>query len=358
MNKFIFISNLSNHLENFIAEKRACGYKYEFQSYLLDKFDKFIVENEFNDGFISKNAMEKWSLQSKSEGISYRNARISSVRQFSKYLVSIGINSYIAPQTHDTPSHAPYILNITELQQLLNQVDNYLPKGLKYLHQSVTCSVLFRLYISSGLRLSEPLRLKPEDVDLRSSYLIVRQSKGNKDRKVYISDDICQLCYKYDQLVSKVFLERDWFFISTNPTKPINKTSINYVFKSLWIKSGNYKQYGKNPTVHSLRHTYVVMKLNQWMDEGIDINTMMPYLAKQLGHSSIDGTYYYYHTTESYSCLVRKLDQSSSKIIKAVEFGEINSLVHSINNEQETLKCSKRKRKTNYSSLIPKVKLS
>ena len=41
----------------------------------------------------------------------------------------------------------------------------------------------------------------------------------------------------------------------------------------------------------------MVKRINRWALEGKDTDEMMPYLSRQLGHSTIEETYYYYHQT-------------------------------------------------------------
>lgn len=73
-----------------------------------------------------------------------------------------------------------------------------------------------------------------------------------------------------------------------------------------------------HPTVHSLRHTFVVMRMNQWMEEGIRLEAMMLYLRKYLGHASVNDTFYYYHQVESAFHIIREKDTVSQHVIPEV----------------------------------------
>ncbi len=70
-----------------------------------------------------------------------------------------------------------------------------------------------------------------------------------------------------------------------------------------------------SPTVHSLRHTFVVKRVNLWMRQGLDMNVMMPYLSKHLGHKGIDETYYYYHYVEESARIISEKDALGKKVI-------------------------------------------
>ena len=72
------------------------------------------------------------------------------------------------------------------------------------------------------------------------------------------------------------------------------------------------------PTVHSLRHTFVVNRINSWMQEGRDLSHMMPYLSRYLGHSTEEDTHYYYHLAASATNIIRNRDLQSQKVIPEV----------------------------------------
>ena len=72
------------------------------------------------------------------------------------------------------------------------------------------------------------------------------------------------------------------------------------------------------PTVHALRHTYVVTKMNEWMNAGIKFDAMVPYLTRSLGHTSVDETQYYYHLVVSAFAIVKQRDRVADTVIPEV----------------------------------------
>jgi len=71
----------------------------------------------------------------------------------------------------------------------------------------------------------------------------------------------------------------------------------------------------KNPTVHCLRHTFVVETMNTWMSSGADLNVMMPYLSKYLGHKGRNETFYYYHQVKDAFRIVKEKDAVSGRVL-------------------------------------------
>lgn len=311
-----YCSGLAAYIEALIKEKQACGYCYEFEAYVLEIFDKYVMNSPFNDGRLSRELVMGWAIQTATEGKGYRNQRVSFVRQLALYMVSIGIDCYIPRCPAKTWIPDPYILSADELHSFFYAVDNYKPPQASLQRLSPTYSVLFRLFYCCGLRLSEGVGLRRPDIDLVRGVIAVRQSKGDKDRSVFMADDVVDMCRKYDAKMDAVIPGREWFFPGRDAGCSLSKTSVDKLFRILWDKAANsIDSCAKKPTVHSLRHTYVVTRMNEWMDEGKDISHMMPYLSRQLGHSSVDGTQYYYHASIASVPIIHKFDKTSRKVI-------------------------------------------
>jgi integrase len=71
---------------------------------------------------------------------------------------------------------------------------------------------------------------------------------------------------------------------------------------------------------HAFRHTYVLGILTQWQNEGKDVDNLIPYLSKQLGHKSIRETYLYCTRLDTKFSEITALDTSRSGIIPEVAY--------------------------------------
>ena len=316
--KYSYDSAFSPYINGLILQKKSCGFIYDQQSYVLKKFDEFCIMNGFDEALITREIAMGWAIQRETESINYRNQRVSFLRQLSLYMNSVGISSYIPRLTPSSAVSVPHIPNSDELRQLFEVIDNHLPR-LDYWHIcSMEYQVLFRLYYCCGLRLSEGCNLKTYDVDLDKGILTIRESKGSKDRLVYMTDDLLTLCKAYDDRISKKLPNRTWFFPGRKDGKPFSKTGIDKKFKQFWDMTEYSKNCDKPPTVHALRHAFVVDRMNQWMLEDVPLDAMMPYLSRYLGHSGIKDTMYYYHQVSSAFQIVRQKDLLSGQIIPEV----------------------------------------
>lgn len=128
----------------------------------------------------------------------------------------------------------------------------------------------------------------------------IMQSKGRKDRMVYLSEDLTELLREYVFKLSSVFLcQSVWFFPARNPEQQLSNVTIDKRFRDSWAKTPFAKNCDRNPTVHCLRHSFVVKRMNLWMEEGVSLKEMLPFLSKFLGHTSPEETLYYYHQVDS-----------------------------------------------------------
>lgn len=288
--RYQYESVFAPYIEGLIQQKKADGFIYDYEAYILNTFDNFCLENGHNKPIITREIAMKWAMQRETEGVNYRNQRVSFIRQLSLYMNSMGINSYIPHFMASETVAVPHILDYNELAALFKAIDTYLPDNPRWHRLSMEYQVLFRLYYCCGMRLAEGCKLKTEDVDLRSGTITIRQSKGNKDRLVYMTNDFTLLCRKYLQRMENLCPDSVWFFPGRTPQMHILKTSVDRRFRQFWDMTPYAGKCDKEPTVQALRHTFVVNRLNQWMAEGVSLNAMMPYLSRYLGHSGPEET--------------------------------------------------------------------
>ena len=115
--------------------------------------------------------------------------------------------------------------------------------------------VLFRMLYTCGLRVSEALKLKVEDVDLQQGTLLVLDAKGGKDRLVAMSETMTALCREYRSNESVHNFESDYFFPA--PDRGFYDTSTIYDRFREYLFAANigHGGRGKGPRVHDLRHS-------------------------------------------------------------------------------------------------------
>ncbi len=162
----------------------------------------------------------------------------------------------------------PIVLSKEEVQSLFNQLYNLKHK-----------TILVLIY-SCGLRISELINLKINDIDTQRMLIQIRNSKGNKDRQVQLAEQIHQLIKRYNN----VYNPKQFLFNGLNSYQ-YSTASIQKIIKRAAIKA----DIRKNVTPHTLRHSFATHLL----EDGIDIR----YIQTILGHSNIQTTQIYTHVS-------------------------------------------------------------
>jgi len=287
--------NFKPYIEGLIEQKRAIGYPYNTSAQKLKAFSVFCMNNYPNETILTKEIAMHWSEKRQSEHVNGLLRRITPIRQLAKYMNSLGIDAYIIPPgiPGKQTRYVPHIFTDQELQAFFAEIDRcavspYSPA------RHLVIPVFFRVLYCCGLRLSEARLLKVEDVDLETGKLTIRQSKGNKDRNVMLSEEVLNLCRIYHSKVDHILPDRVGFFPNRGG-EFYSHIAIDCWFHLFWDKTGITNISGNPPRVHDFRHSFAVKRLNLWVQEGKDLNAYLPYLSMYLGHAHLTETDYYLH---------------------------------------------------------------
>lgn len=151
-----------------------------------------------------------------------------------------------------------------------NHIINQLSKIVNLKHKSI-----LTITYSVGLRVSEVVNIKIEDIDSKRMLIHIKNSKGRKDRIVPLSDNVLNLLREY----YKQFKPIEYLF---NGQKS-NQYSIQSCQKL-------YKKYiDKKSSIHTLRHS----SATNLLEKGTDLRI----IQKILGHSSSKTTEIYTHVS-------------------------------------------------------------
>lgn len=309
------------YIQQFLREKREAGFIYESEEWLLKHFDAFCFQKGISQPFLSKELVTEWGTLKEKEETVTCSKRMSVLRRFGFYMISLGKEAYIPKHFYKSVKRVVHILSDDEIVSVFKVVDEYIPSmSYEAFHRlAEEYKVIFRLLYCCGLRISEVRNLHTDDVDLDHGRLRIMQSKGRKDRMVYLSEDLTELLREYASKLSAVFrCQSVWFFPAKNPKQQLSNVTIDKRFRDSWAKTPFAKNCDRKPTVHCLRHSFVVKRMNLWMEEGVSLKEMLPFLSKFLGHTSPEETLYYYHQVDSAFRIIRSLDKTSAKVIPEV----------------------------------------
>lgn len=243
------------------------------QSELGNEIEISSITQEHIRRFISYLYYKKYSRKS-------IHLKISAIRSFFKYLFKQRIiennpaNAVLSPKI---PKSIPSFLTDKEIEAILN---NLQPKDFR---SSRNLALLDLLY-STGLRISEALGIKLQDIDFSKSFVKVL-GKGNKERIVPIGRKAITSLQTYFDFVrgSNFELGRSSKIFLSTRGKPLSSVD------AYRIVNATLKKWSQAPkkSPHTLRHTFATHLLNN----GADIRSV----GEMLGHSSLSSTQVYTH---------------------------------------------------------------
>lgn len=163
----------------------------------------------------------------------------------------------------------PNVLSKEEIKLILNA------------HGNIKHKAMLSLIYSCGLRRGELIALKLTDIDSKRGLVIIRQSKGRKDRVAPLSEKILELLRDY----YNAHKPNVWLFEGQDKKSQYDERSLANVLKQALEKSG----IPKPVSLHWLRHSYATHLL----ENGTDLR----YIQEILGHSSSRTTEIYTHVS-------------------------------------------------------------
>ena len=290
-----FDSGFASRLNSFIEHKKALGYPYNGSIWILKIFDAFCVEHYPGESRLTKEICLSWSVRKSNEcNNSFRN-RIYPIREFARYLNSIGEDAYLIPADLVKKGYPaiPHIYSTGELSAIWNVVD-HIPIKKNYPVRHLVIPAIFKLLYCCGMRPIEARILLRKNVDLQKGRIDIIESKAHKSRIVMLADDVTEMLREYDNNVSAIMPDRILFFPSSNDTV-YTKVWLDKSFRIILKKAGITGNGKQSPRPYDLRHTFATHRIYQWMKEGKDIEAMIPYLSEYMGHAQLSDTYYYIH---------------------------------------------------------------
>jgi integrase len=324
-NQDIFQSILSDIIISYIAEKRSLGYKFKKAESMLKRFDVFLQTQQHSEISLPKDLVIEWCKQSPNETISNRTHRISLLRGLAEYMNRIGYFAYTFPRgmvTIDRYTYQPYIFSDDEIRRILTVCDNYSPSILSpYRHKIIP--LIIRVLYGCGLRVSEAVKLKKDDVDLTKGTFFIYHTKFNKQRLIPMADSLLKRCRIYYEDVVIVNPDNEYFFPSPYGGHFDTKTVYNWFRTILW--EAGIAHTGKGPRLHDFRHVYSVTCLKNWIRQGRDLTNCLAYLSVYLGHEDLRGSQRYLRlTAELYPDIINTIESHCEWIIPEVKENEAN----------------------------------
>jgi len=293
--------SLHARVEGYLAERHRLGFALRTPAYALRGFTRH-VRAVGHRGPLTVEVMADWARRDSHGSTDPRTwaRRLKQLRSFARWLQQFEPRTEVPDDAifGRLPERlAPHIYSESEIVDLLAAARRLGPtSGLR----GIIFETLFGLIASTGLRISEALALRIEDVDLTRGMLTIHQTKFAKSRQVPMHASTIKALRRYRSardLSGESAQEDAPFFVCTRGRRrglALGEHQVHRVFAELrehldWRNRGAHHA----PRIHDLRHTFVVHRIMRWHGEGIDIDQAMLSLSTYVGHAMVTNTYWY-----------------------------------------------------------------
>jgi len=258
------------------SEQTIRTYKTQFEEF-INYYHKFDISK------IDENQIKcylRYLVTERKVSTCYQNQAINAIKFYYERILGGQRKAYYIDRPRREKT-LPTVLSEEEIISILNSIENIKHKA-----------TIMTIY-SAGLRISEAISLKINDIDSKRMQIRIEQSKGKKDRYTLLSVRTLEILRKYYQN----YRPKIWLF-EGQIGKQYSTRSIQNILK-MAVSNTSIK---KHVTVHTLRHSFATHLL----ENGTDLR----YIQNLLGHESSRTTEIYTHiTTKGFDQIKSPLDK-------------------------------------------------
>ena len=304
------MNTLREAVHNYLAMRRSLGYKLKDPGKGLLDFVEFLEQHKA--AYVTTSLALQWAQKPSSAQPAEWARRLGFVRVFARYRSAIDPRTEIPPLGL-LPFHSrrarPYFYSDDEISRLLTSALRLPPAGSL---KGWTYYCLLGLLAVSGLRISEAIGLKLEDVDLREGLLTIRGTKFGKSRLVPVHvttrDILADYIFRRERLPAGCRVSH--LFVSQCGNR-LHGSEVRQTFYLLSRQIGLRDPTASHgPRLHDFRHRFALNTLLQWYRSGEDAERRLPALSTYLGHVQVSYTYWYLSASpELMGLAVQRLEQ-------------------------------------------------
>lgn len=285
---------LRDCMNTYLSLRRAAGFKLDTVEKYLQSYVNFSTSQ--GDTHVVGKTVIEWAAKARSEDS--RAQRLEHLIRFARFVRA-------EDPRHEIPSdhvfcrrrhrRTPCILTDQEVARLLCEAGNLGPRGSLRPH---TYRTIFGLLASTGLRISEALRLRFDDIT--PDGLIIRETKFKKSRLVTLHETVAKALDAYLTLRRRRASIDPHIFVSHRGGGRLHYDIVATTFREVLNAAGiPERPDGSVPRLHGLRHRFAVKALQACPDSRDRATRHMLALSTHLGHARMESTYWYLESTPS-----------------------------------------------------------
>jgi integrase/recombinase XerD len=278
-------------LEDYLALRRAAGFQLRVQEVHLRNFVKFAAAR--GEPFVRTQTALDWAALAPSA--SQRGHRLDVVRIFARYARAEDSSHEVPPVgvfSSRRPPYRPFIFTAEQIRRVLEYTATLPPVGSL---RPWTYCTLFSLLAITGMRISEALALRLEDVTRDG--LIIRKTKFQKSRILPLHPTAQSGLERYLRRRRHFDVTGDHVFISLRHQRLSYPTVVATFLQAVRAVKLHPGPGQRGPRLHDLRHSWAVAALEACPCGYDQVNQHVLAVSTYLGHAKLASTYVYLHTT-------------------------------------------------------------
>ena len=282
---------LSAAVDSYLAMRRTLGYRLRDTENILRDFAAFASAKE--DTHVRTQTVLEWIRTA--NGSPLRGCvRLRTVVRFARYLHAEDKRHEVPPESafgrHRPHRRPPFLFTPDEVAALVRAAGTLGPEGALQPH---LYSTLFGLIACTGLRISEALNLRIEEVT--PDGLLVRNAKFEKSRLLPLHPSTRSRLEHYLERRLQEAGTCPFVFISVKGVQ-LHASTVRRVFHRL-VDAVGVARSTLRPRVHDLRFYFANQALTNSPADHPGISRHMVALTTYLGHSDTRSSYWYLEAT-------------------------------------------------------------
>lgn len=302
--RFKYHSILAPYMKGLIAIKESQGFTILSTKWFFKEFDSFIIEYGLKDPVITRDLIDAWRKSRVNDCARTLYGKCSQLVQLARYMCERGKDSYIMilPEVKNDRGFTPYIFSESQMEVIFKETNKLMRQSHRMDDPIMVIPCIIRLLYSTGIRITEAVSIKNEDVHLDHGYIHIRKSKNETERLVPVCKTLKQILIQYIHYRNKLPLRglqesTHLLFIKLDGTE-VSASCVYKWFRKVYANCGiPFKGAHFGPRLHDLRHSMAVHTLAKLIREGMDVYSALPLLSACLGHTQLSSTEHYVRLT-------------------------------------------------------------
>lgn len=261
----------------------------------LTALDQYLETCGFHKKELTEEILNAWilTLSGKSKTVC---EKVGAIRNFIKYLNSLGNHSFLPEPPKVKSDYIPYIYSDEEILLIMHYADNLTVQNPKECSDSFGLKIpmAIRILYGCGTRLGETMALQRKDVDFRAGTLFLRKTKFSKERLIPVHESLLAILERYCLTLGIMHKPDAYLFPGRKPERHYTRRQMDVWFAEI-LRLAGIDQRNKQPNergacLHCLRHLFVLKSMQQLEGAGrpVDMNDLL--LPTYLGHKCLIDT--------------------------------------------------------------------